>query len=67
MHKLFIYAKLFHIGLFIINLSCLIFNIYKIFTHPSTSNSIFIYLLGAIICALGTLITFILMIRELLK
>lgn len=24
MHKLFIYAKLFHIGLFIINLSCLI-------------------------------------------
>ena len=67
MHKLFIYAKLFHISLFIINLSCLIFNIYKIFTHTPTSNSIFIYLLGAIICALGTLITFILMIRELLK
>lgn len=42
-------------------------NLYKIFTHTSTSNSIFIYLLGAIICALGTLITFILMIRELLK
>ena len=41
MHKLFIYAKLFHIGLFIINLSCLIFNIYKIFTHTSNQQQYF--------------------------